>query len=293
MPEWSSPVELEKDGLVFIRLNSLVAGVMIWDCVSTLEYEWGVWLGQRKYLWTIWLYSSCRFLLFIFSALMLIAQATIESNCTVLALTIAVVSYLNLSITALLLALRTIAVWERRRIVLFLSHGLVAVCFCVNLGSLALDARVLQVIKSGTLDLQGCSGTKTNSRLAVVITVLGTDGILIGMMMTGLVRMPKEIRRGIIKHLYMSGLLWMMLVVAVEVPVFVLNVLDLNGTMNDMLSSVAIAGASICATRLYRSLAEWTHDIESVNVPVTMESMHFQTREETADRTVIASTSSW
>jgi hypothetical protein len=25
-----------------------------WEYVSTFDYEWGVWTGQHKYIWTVW-----------------------------------------------------------------------------------------------------------------------------------------------------------------------------------------------------------------------------------------------
>ncbi|KZV76792.1 hypothetical protein PENSPDRAFT_343561 [Peniophora sp. CONT] len=267
MPEWNSPAEVEKDGLTFLKFLHLTLGAVIWDFVSTLDYEWGVWTGRRKYLWTVWLYTGCRLALMVWLTLILVIQ-TVENDCTAFETTVTVLSYVITASASLMIALRVIAIWERKRLVMAISYGLVLVIFVVNVQSL-----VSNPSRGG--QSSGICLSAPNGQQLPTSAVLGTDIVLIVLMLVGLLRMEESRHFGVARYLYHQGLLWMALVVAAEVPAVALSVLSLNEPMTIMMHPFEVSALCICATRMYRGLANYTYEPQSLDVPATMPSMHF------------------
>jgi hypothetical protein len=61
MVNWQDPSLLFNDYIALIKLNHALAGIFIWEIVTTLSFEWDVLRGKRPYRWTIWLYLGTRY----------------------------------------------------------------------------------------------------------------------------------------------------------------------------------------------------------------------------------------
>ncbi|VDB94061.1 unnamed protein product [Peniophora sp. CBMAI 1063] len=279
MPDETSPQEVLKDELFLLRLGHIVFGIILWDLVSNMEYEWSVWKGERRYLWTIWLHAACRLMLLAWVALSFAVEIT-QPDCTelkALTLTVSVVSYMILACASLMIALRAVAIWQRKKIIMLIAYGMLVACVAVRmkyLFSLAVGGAFSSV--GGSAQSSGCPQSSVG-QLVNTSTLFATDFLLIMIMMVGLIRMEEARRFGITRHLYNSGLLWMILVMVIEIPNLVLAALDLNGPLDDLLGPFEVAALAICATHMYRDLAAYTHVIESLNVPVTTATMCFET----------------
>jgi len=57
MVNWQDPSLLFNDYIALIKLNHALAGIFIWEIVTTLSFEWDVLRGKRPYRWTIWVSS--------------------------------------------------------------------------------------------------------------------------------------------------------------------------------------------------------------------------------------------
>ncbi|VDB91901.1 unnamed protein product [Peniophora sp. CBMAI 1063] len=118
----------------------MVFGILCWEYVLTVDYEWSVWKGKRKYLWTIWVYLTCRLFYMTWATVMVMTQfGCIKShNCRALFIGIRVCAYCAIAAATLLIAVRVIAIWGCRKLVMVCSYGIVAAGFIVNLKDLTM-----------------------------------------------------------------------------------------------------------------------------------------------------------
>ncbi|VDB92330.1 unnamed protein product [Peniophora sp. CBMAI 1063] len=271
--DWKLPDQTE-DSLVFLRVFHAVLGIAIWEYLSTFDYELDIWLGKRRYLWSIWIYSSCRFFLMLWLFTLVVQQnGGITTHCTTFFLVCALFAYLAIGAASVLIALRVVAIWEHRKPIKILSYAMIGASFALNMR----DASLVRARYDSNID--ACTAVSTYKFLPNGIGILVTDVILVSLMLVGLLRMEEARHSGIVRFLYRQGLVWFTLVVIAEVPTVVLVALNLNDTLTIMLHPFEVSALCICATRLYRSLTDYEHKPDSVNVPPTANSsIHFNSR---------------
>jgi len=100
-----------------------VSGLYIWEFFTHFDYEWSVIRGHRPHRLTIWIYSTVRLatLLAVIIELVTLVIAT-PTNCEVLTMFQFIFAYMTLSLSSLLIILRIIAIWKKKRLVVaFLS----------------------------------------------------------------------------------------------------------------------------------------------------------------------------
>jgi hypothetical protein len=51
MTDWNSPEELARDAIVFNNLLHAMAGLWIWEFVTSLDFDWQFITGKRKFKW--------------------------------------------------------------------------------------------------------------------------------------------------------------------------------------------------------------------------------------------------
>ncbi|KZV76807.1 hypothetical protein PENSPDRAFT_344092 [Peniophora sp. CONT] len=274
--DWNSKDVVDDDMLIFLRLFHALFGIVVWEYISTFDYELDVWLGKRKYLWTVWLYSSCRMLLLLWLFTLAVQQnGGVTTHCTAFFLTCVLFSYFAIGMASIIIALRVIAIWKHSKMVKALSYGLIATSFALNMRDVSL------VRAEYDPDVDACIPFATYKFLPNGIGILATDVILVVLMLVGLLRMEEARRSGIAKFLYHQGLLWFVLVVIAEVPTIVFVSLNLNDVLTVMLHPFEVAALSLCATRMYRGLTDYEHEPESLKVPGSVQSgIRFQSQAE-------------
>jgi len=145
-----------------------------------------------------------------------------------------------------LIALRVIAIWSSNRFVVLLAIGM---CL-TNIGFLFYGITKVCSIwspASGSCVLENTFQSRDN------ITVnVATDLAQLIIMVVGLLRSPRT--KGIARHLYNQGLIWLAAAMVAEVPSAVFINLNLNDAWNVMFQDFSFFVMVISATRMYRSL---------------------------------------
>ncbi|KAH9981977.1 hypothetical protein BJV74DRAFT_59566 [Russula compacta] len=105
-----------------VKLWHTLAGLYIWEFVTTLDYEWSVIRGHRPYRWSIWVYSAARAATLMAVILSLVAlDISPPYNCQVLVTLEFTSGYVAIAASSLLIVLRIIAIWNRNRVVVVIA----------------------------------------------------------------------------------------------------------------------------------------------------------------------------
>ncbi|KAI0246156.1 hypothetical protein BJV78DRAFT_192697 [Lactifluus subvellereus] len=121
MVNWNDPSVLFNDYLAMIKLDHAIAGIYIWETVFTAGFELDVLRGKRPYRWTIWLYLGTRYCGLLLFILVLVGEDGGKVSCQPFVNANAIMISASWTFASLIIVLRVIAIWNRQRIVSFLS----------------------------------------------------------------------------------------------------------------------------------------------------------------------------
>ncbi|KAI9454252.1 hypothetical protein BJY52DRAFT_767098 [Lactarius psammicola] len=247
MVDWNSPQRILADSLALVKLIHVVDGIYIWEYFSTLWFEREVFTKRRPWRWTMIIYFTTRLTALGGVCAELVGfNLTTRYNCQAWLLAVVITCYPTFALNSLLILLRTVAIWQRRRII---SIALTAVW----LTNVAFLIHGITVSKSVWLPLQNVCFIvdSQKAKLNVLVSTL-TDLILLFTMIIGVLRLESD--SSIWRMLYRHGLVWIILATVGLVPPTIFLFLNLNEPMNLMFQTPAMVIMTICATRLYRSL---------------------------------------
>ncbi|KAH9970020.1 hypothetical protein BGW80DRAFT_623877 [Lactifluus volemus] len=237
-----------------------VDGILLWEFVTTLDFEWSIIRGNRPYHWTIWIYSLMRL-----AALMAVILDMIELdvytpiNCQLGIIFELIFSYLTLACASLLLMLCVVAIWKRNKIILTLATT-------VWMTSVAFLIQGIVRIRSVWTSEEGCLVSNSDIAKLNFIVTLATYTILLLMMLAGLLYLRLE-GGGVLSlgdFLWKQGVIWFLLAAVAEVPPAVFLFLNLNESFNLMFQIPALIVLAIAATRIYRALIDFSSDTYSL-----------------------------
>ncbi|KAN0118718.1 hypothetical protein V8E52_004829 [Russula decolorans] len=247
--------------------NSILIGTPSWEYMITLDYEWNVIRGRRPYRWTIWIYSLTRVAALATVALNIYSiDVMTQINCQVTINLQFIFAYLAFATSSLLIVLRIIAIWDRKRIIVAFAAGLwgINVAFLIQ--------GVLRFRSSWQVDnlFDGCVHYLDSIRLSTIVT-FATDIILLLIMLFGLYRLRRHggSPMALGRLLWNQGIAWFLLAVATELTPTVFIILNLNQTLDLMFLVPWMIAMSIAATRMYRSLSDFLSSDVSQNIPPT------------------------
>ncbi|KAH9974547.1 hypothetical protein BGW80DRAFT_146517 [Lactifluus volemus] len=257
MVNFRDPIVLFQDFLVLVKLWHAFGGVFLWEFFTTLDFEWNVIRGRRPYRWTIWIYSLTRISTLLVVILNMIAfDASSPIHCQLVVTFQLILAHLAVASASLLIMLRVIAIWNRNKTVLAFSISVwgINVAFLIQ----------------GVVRLRSAFGPEAttcvvrNSDIAElnVIVTFVTDIILLLMMLGGLLHLRRQ-GGGLLdlgNFLWKQGIIWISLAVAAGVPPAVFLILNLNEALNLMFQIPALIILTISATRIYRSLIQFSSD---------------------------------
>ncbi|KIJ08935.1 hypothetical protein PAXINDRAFT_88164 [Paxillus involutus ATCC 200175] len=63
MPNWESNSEVATDTLIYIKLIHALMGLYAWEFIMSLDFEWAVLTGKKKFHWPLTFYFAGRYLL--------------------------------------------------------------------------------------------------------------------------------------------------------------------------------------------------------------------------------------
>ncbi|KAH9954914.1 hypothetical protein BGW80DRAFT_381370 [Lactifluus volemus] len=249
MVNWHDPTVLEEDNFVVLKLNHVIAGIYIWETMCTAEYELDVLRGKRPYKRTIWLYLGTRYTgLLAFILYFIDIDTHIKIPCQVVGTTSVILRYASLEFALLLIALRVIAIWDRNIFVSSLAIG----TWLVNLGLSIYN--IVELRTSYDPFLETCNRINLHKYLPNTVAQLVVDVVLLMSMLIGLRRCSHGSSTGLWQLLYQQCIIWIFLATISDVPVMVLQILNLNNPMIQLFTNVTLSITSIASARMYRSL---------------------------------------
>jgi len=186
MGNYRDPATVTLDFLTLVKLWHTVDGLYIWEFVITLDYEWSVFRGYRQYLWTIWVYSLTRLAALMAVIIHMIGFDTLSLiNCQAWITSEIFFAYSAFAGATLLIVIRTIAIWNRNRIIFMITMGI----WCTNVGFLIYSIVLLRSDRSSWAPAEGlCVELNTDSSKYNVSATLATDMTLLLIMLAGLLR---------------------------------------------------------------------------------------------------------
>jgi len=249
MVNFHDPAVLAAEFTAFINFTHCMDGLFLWEFLISLKFEWEHLTGKRKPKWSFLLYLISRW-----GALGTVAcnvvgfNVTHRINCQQWILSNLIFAYSAFASASLLIALRVIAIWSPNRIVAAVTIGtsLTNIIFLIY-GTVKVRAIWLS---SGTCALENSFEARDNITVSVA-----SDVILLIIMLVGLLR-SRQTQYGIVRHLYLQGLIWLAAATLAEIPAAIFINLNLNAAWNLMFQNFAFYVMVICATRMYRDLLD-------------------------------------
>ncbi|KAI0288474.1 hypothetical protein BC826DRAFT_1107697 [Russula brevipes] len=231
MVNFRDPAVVARDFLSLVKLLHTVAGLYIWEFVTTLDYEWSFSVavahtaGQYGSI-----YSFTRVATLVAVILAIIAfDAQLTHTCQALITSHAIFAYFALATSQLLILLRIIAIWNRRRVVVATSIG-------VWVTNAVFLIQAISRLRSGTASPDSCKPKNIQISKLNIISTLVTDVALLLIMLVGLLQL--RIRGvGMLslgRLLWKQGIVWLCIATATGALPVIFVCLDLNGSISSL-----------------------------------------------------------
>jgi len=236
--------------VITVKLVHVFAGIYLWEWVSTVQFEWEVLTGRRRFRWSFVAYELCRTLCLASIITMLAGfNLTHYFNCEAWFRAVLIFSYFCIAFSSLLILLRGVAIWGRSISVLLFTA---CVWFC-NVGT------ALYSVTQGSVEwipaVNACLITRTDRfRLGITVNFI-TEEILLCVMIAGVLN--KRNTTGLWKVLYIQGLSWIFVASLSEILPSAFSWLNINDGWNLMFQTPHMVIICIMATRVYRDLFEY------------------------------------
>jgi hypothetical protein len=163
-------------------------------------------------------------------------------------------AYLVIAAASLLIVLRIVAIWKRKKIVTAIATGV----WGINLTFLIQS--IVRVHGEWSPTLSTCVLVNLHTAELSLIVLLSTDTILLHIMAIGLFRLGFHERSafGVGRLLWRQGLIWLLVATIAEIVPVVFICLNLNEPFNLMFQIPSMVTLSIAATRIHRGLVDYT-----------------------------------
>ncbi|GJJ07039.1 hypothetical protein Clacol_001237 [Clathrus columnatus] len=176
-------------------------------------------------------------------------EITTPLNCEAWDLGIYATLFPGIGLASALLTLRTIAIWNKNKIVI----GLAVLIWIIHISFLIYG--ITQGGAQWNIESNGCVELNTHTNSKILLVTLCTD---LGLLTIMLFRVWHQRKSGDLWNLlYRQGVLWVAGATAGELPTIILTWINLNYIMNSILVPFALLATTFCATRMYRDLCEY------------------------------------
>ncbi|KAH9069362.1 hypothetical protein EDB83DRAFT_2551226 [Lactarius deliciosus] len=251
MTDWKNPAVVKAEFAALIKFFHAMGGVLIWEFLVNLGFDYSFFTGKRKFRSSFLLYLGARwFPLFAVVGILVGFDSANRINCQTYVIFVFTFSHLSFAFASALIVLRIAAIWGLNKIAISIASA----AWLANTGSQIHSIAVVHATWSGSI----CEITNTHETKTNILVTFITDLVLLALMLTGLLRGKNAHQRGGVWWiLYTQGLAWMIIVVVAEVPATVFILLNRNDPMNLMFQVPALIIMAIGASRVYRGLADY------------------------------------
>ncbi|KAH9988671.1 hypothetical protein BJV77DRAFT_728589 [Russula vinacea] len=254
MVNFHDPILTPQLGFAFVKLWHVLAGIFLWEFITTLDYEWRVFRGHLPYRWTIWVYSLARVSCLVGLIFNLVGMdTTTRLNCQLWISFVASLLCLSQGCASLLIVLRTIAIWNRNKAARLATISI----WGIGIGfHIQYVARLRSVWNPAELS---CLSVTTKRDLLGLIPSIVMDMILILIMLVGLIILGRNGSSsfGLTPLIIKQGIIWLTLGFLSEAPGAVIAMMSSNDQFIDMLLTPGTITMIITATRMHRYLVDF------------------------------------
>ncbi|KAH9080320.1 hypothetical protein EDB83DRAFT_2513231 [Lactarius deliciosus] len=230
MTDWKNPAVITAEYFALIKLCHAMSGILFWEFVINIEFEYSVFAGKRNFRSSFLLYLGARWLPLLCVITILVGfDSANQINCQAYAISVFLFSHLSLVSASALIVLRIAAIWGLDKI----ATSIASITWLANTGSLI---HSVVVVHAAWSDSEGCCKitNPSETRINIPITFV-TDLALLLLMLIGLMRWENAHQRGGVWWLlFTQGLAWMIIVTIAEALITVFILLNLNDAMNLM-----------------------------------------------------------
>ncbi|ESK97488.1 hypothetical protein Moror_17667 [Moniliophthora roreri MCA 2997] len=270
MVNWADPIQIQRVAVALDRVIFCVLGVVMWELFITCDFEWSIITRRRPFRWplvsrlpnTLKCFADPVFQVFFFfsrycivmalTGLIVSVTVTSELNCGALYTFISWAGNMTMLCASTSLMLRTIALWERKLIVV-IPLGVLCIAFWTIL------YRTMFIVRAQWDDsISACAVVQTNPSLLNVtfFFTMGFDFVILAYTFVALTARHTA-RTDLWKLLFQDGLVYFVVTFSANCIPAVFNILNLNTPMNVIATVPAAAVSSIASCRAVMRLLQY------------------------------------
>lgn len=257
MVNWMAPLVLAKTAAVFNNLSHFAIGAYFLEFFQSLQFEWDLIMGRRKFRLGQVMYFYCKWVLFgAFLGMLIALNTSSEINCQALYTWNQYGGNTSIGAASTLLMLRAVAVWNKK-LYIIIPLGI------ISAGQWGILLHGVTTVKaswdptSGTCVVAQVEGLFLN---LVYLWTMFTDLIVLILTLIGLLITPG--RSQLWKLLLSDGILYFLVAFLANTIPAVCLLINLNPVMNIMFSIPAIALSSTVACRSFVRLSEFAAPVD-------------------------------
>lgn len=264
MTNWKSSTVVTAEFAALIKLFHTIGGVLIWEFVVNVGFDYSFFSGKRKFRSSFLLYLGARlFPLFAVLGIFVGLDSARQINCQANAIFVFIFAHLSFAFSSALIILRIAAIWGLNKFAISIASA----TWLASTGSQIHSIAIVHANWGGSF----CEITNTSATKINILVTFITDWVLLTLMFIGLLRWENSHQRGGIWWLlFTQGLAWIIIVIVAEVPVTVFILLNRNDPMNLIFQVPALIIMSIGASRIYRGLDYSVHKRADVHICVEL-----------------------
>ncbi|KAF9528713.1 hypothetical protein CPB83DRAFT_929504 [Crepidotus variabilis] len=263
MPAWRTPEELQKDAAVFTKFMHSLLGIYAYEWFISLDFDWEVLTGKKKFRWPMVFYFANRYLLlFAMIGICVIPTNDVHSevDCQSLYTFNQLAGDAAVGLASINLSIRTMAIWSQNR---YIVGGLII----IMLGHWSLILQGVQ-LKASWVPGTGCVITETNNTILAAIFIYSMCFDLTVLLLNTYkllgINASENARRvlgqsRLTKLVFADGLIFFMIAFLANLIATVFMLLNLNQIMTVIFNVPAAVFSTIVATRAVRRLTNFSY----------------------------------
>ncbi|KAH7887016.1 hypothetical protein F5I97DRAFT_1872347 [Phlebopus sp. FC_14] len=254
MVEWQSSAEVVADTSIFIKFMHALMGLYAWEFLISLNFDWAIFTGKKKFRWPLLFYFAGRYLLLFAMIGILIALDTpTELNCQALYVFDQLAGDAAVGLASINLSLRTIAIWSHNKWIILVIVAIVLGHWSLILQGVLLTATWIPGV--------GCAIVKSNTTIlaATFIYSMCFDFIVLCLTTYKLAWTPRHAgpagaHNKLVHMIFSDGLVYFIIAFLANLIATIFMILNLNAIMSVIFNVPAAIASTIVASRVVRRL---------------------------------------
>ncbi|KIJ14739.1 hypothetical protein PAXINDRAFT_169638 [Paxillus involutus ATCC 200175] len=277
MPNWQSNSEVATDTLIYIKLIHALMGLYAWEFIMSLDFEWAILTGKKKFRWPLIFYFAGRYLLlFAMIGALIGVDTPVEINCQVLYVFNQLAGNAAVGLASINLSLRTIAIWSRNK-------WIIGTLVLIMLGHWAIIFQSIPLSATWVPGV-GCTITESNPTISAATFIYSMCFDFVVLCLTAY-KLAWNLRRTgssglhtkLVRMIFTDGLVYFIIAFLANLTAAIFMILDLNAVMSVLFNPPAAIASTIMASWAVRRLYNFDFgppEVYSDQQPIRFRSPH-------------------